>query len=336
MPAEIFDATVRMRLVQVAPRGKTATFAEAVRLGLSGRPKSLPCRFFYDEIGSELFERICDLPEYYLTRAEDEILRRHASEMVSVMSGPFSLVELGSGSSTKTRRLISASLKEFGSLHYAPIDVSSTILEDSAEALVEEFPELRVTAYAGDYRDALSRLGGDAARPRLIAFLGSSLGNYTRDEAGGLLSSIRQVMGPDDRLLLGTDLAKDRATLEAAYDDASGVTARFNRNLLVRINRELDGTFDVERFGHRARWRPDAGRVEIELVSLADQVVRIPGASLVVSFAEGEGIHTENSHKYRPADLEELAAGSGFAEEAYWTDSEGRFRVQIWRPELSR
>lgn len=307
------------------------SLAEAVRRGLEGTPKCLPCRFFYDDEGSRLFEEICELPEYYLTRTEDAILREHARAMMAGRRGAPMLVELGSGSSTKTRRLIAAGMAEYGALHYAPIDVSAGVLEESAGRLAREFPGLRVTAYAGDYRDALGRLRASSRTSKVLAFLGSSLGNYGTAEAVQLLSEIGRVMGPDDRLLLGTDLVKGAAELEAAYDDARGVTARFNLNLLARINRELGADFDLGGFRHRARYRAEAGRVEMHLVSVREQVVRIPGAGMAVRFAEGEAIHTENSHKYEVAQLREMARRAGCEEEAAWGDDRGRFRVQLWR-----
>jgi L-histidine N-alpha-methyltransferase len=318
-------------IVHLPARDPADTLAEAVRRGLTDEPKWLPCRFFYDEEGSRLFEAICELPEYYLTRTEDSILRRHARAMVSGRPAPPVLVELGSGSSMKTRRLIAAALGEYGALHYVPIDVSAAMLEQSAGRLVREFPGLDVTAYAADYHEALAHLDGSLPGPKIIAFLGSSLGNYEPADAARLLRDVGRIMGPEDRLLLGTDLIKERATLDAAYDDSEGVTARFNRNLLVRINRELGADFDPEAFDHRARYRPERERVEIHLVSARDQVVRIPGASLSVRFSAGEAIHTENSHKYDLAGLAATAARSGFDEEAAWTDPEGRFRIQLWR-----
>jgi L-histidine N-alpha-methyltransferase len=306
-------------------------FAQAVRAGLRSKPKTLPCRYFYDEKGSRLFEQICDLPEYYLTRTEDAILLEHAQAMVEGWLSDPVMVELGSGSSSKTRRLILEALKAYGSLHYVPIDVSRTILEESAEALVEEFPELHVTGFAANYRDALAGVVERFDRPKLFVFLGSSLGNYESDQAIELLSLVARSMDPADRLLLGTDLDKNPKILEAAYDDAQGVTARFNLNLLERINRELGGQFDLDRFQHQARYRSDLRRVEMHLVSLEDQEVAITGAGLTIRLAEGESIHSENSHKYTPEMLEELAERSGFEQEAAWTDNQGRFRVQRWR-----
>jgi dimethylhistidine N-methyltransferase len=316
------------------PRAHRTEFAEAVRRGLESKSKSLPWQYFYDEHGSELFERICRLPEYYLTRAEDAILRDHAAAMVAGWSRgePPSVIELGSGSAVKTQRLIAAALETYGTLHYLPIDVSATFLESSARGLVQRFPALRVTGYAADYQTALAHAAGAVPGPKLVVFLGSSLGNYATEEAVRLLAQVAGLMGPEDRLLLGTDLAKDRATLEAAYDDAQGVTARFNRNLLERINRELGADFDVGQFSHRALYRPELGRVEMQLVARSDQLVHIPAAGMSVAFAAGEAIHTESSHKYTRQALRHLAERGGFVEEAFWVDRDGRFRLQRWRP----
>jgi L-histidine Nalpha-methyltransferase len=310
-------------------------FALAVRSGLRARPKTLPCQYFYDDQGSRLFEQICDLPEYYLTRTEDAILREHALAMVAGWMADPVLVELGSGSSSKTRRLIEAALQTYGTLHYVPIDVSKTILEESSEGLVRAYPNLRVTGFAANYRDALAGVVERFDRPKLFVFLGSSLGNYEPDDAVELLSLVAGSMDRSDRLLLGTDLDKDPTLLEAAYDDSQGITARFNLNLLVRINRELGARFDLDHFEHRARYRGDLRRVEMHLVSRVDQEVAIPGAALNVRFAEGESIHTENSHKYTLEMLKILADRSGLVEEAAWTDPRERFRVQLWRTRTS-
>jgi L-histidine N-alpha-methyltransferase len=333
LPTETTAARARRpRIIRLPEPARSESFAEAVRRGLRGRPKSLPCRFLYDAEGSLLFERICSLPEYYLTRTEDAILRVHADPMVAIGPRPPTLIELGSGSSTKTRRLIAAALGTYGGLHYVPIDVSATILEESARALLDEFPGLRVTGFAADYRaDALVRLAARLRGPKLLVFLGSSLGNFEDQDAIALLGQFVRAMGPADRLLLGTDLDKAPATIEAAYDDAQGISARFNLNLLDRINRELGGDFDRARFAHRARYRRGPCRVAMHLVSLVDQVVRIPGASLTAHFQAGETIHTENSHKYTIGRLHDLARLSGFVEEAAWNDPDGLFRVQRWR-----
>ena len=306
-------------------------FARAVRDGLEADPRTLPCRYFYDEAGSILFEQICDLPEYYLTRTEDAILAEHADAMVAGWLADPVMVELGSGSSSKTRRLIEAALRAYGRLHYVPIDVSRTILAESAAALVDRYPDLRVTGYAANYRDALVRIAARFDRPKLLVFLGSSLGNYETEAAVDLLRLVAQGMDPADRLLLGTDLDKDAGRLCAAYDDAAGVTARFNLNLLRRINRDLGGDFDLARFRHEARYNAEHHRVEMHLVSQADQAVAIPAAGVTARFARGESIHTENSHKYTPELLATLADRAGFVEEAGWTDADRQFRVQRWR-----
>jgi len=313
------------------PPTRTAPFSEAVRDGLLAQPKSLPWQYFYDELGSRLFDRICRLPEYYLTRTEDAILREHAAEMVSGWAQGPTLIELGSGSAAKTQRLIAAALESYGTLHYIPIDVSASFLEESAQILVRQFPALRITGYVADYQAALAGAAARVNGPKLVVFLGSSLGNYATEDAVGLLGQVARIMGPQDRLLLGTDLAKDRATLEAAYDDAQGVTAQFNRNLLARINRELGADFRLDQFAHRALYRPELGRVEMHLVARTEQVVRIPGADLTVRFAAGESIHTESWHKYTREGLRLLAERSGLIEEAFWVDRNGRFRLQRWR-----
>jgi dimethylhistidine N-methyltransferase len=331
--AVLSDGSPRLTIVSLdeRPGVQAVRFAAAVRDGLLAQPRSLPWQYFYDERGSQLFERICRLPEYYLTRTEDAILRDHAAATVAGWSVPPTLIELGSGSAIKTQRLIAAALSAYGTLHYIPIDVSATALEASAESLLRRFPALRVTGYVADYQTALARAAAEVVGPKLVVFLGSSLGNYTTDEAVSLLGKITQVMRPEDRLLLGIDLAKDRAILEAAYDDAQGVTAQFNQNLLARINRELGADFDLDQFAHRARYRPERGRVEIHLVSRCNQVVHIPGADLTVKLADGEAIHTESSHKYTRETLRLLAERSGLWEEAFWVDRDGRFRLQRWR-----
>ncbi len=332
MNAPIRTIPKRLSIVRVPEASPSQSFAQAVRSGLLAEPKTLPCQFLYDAAGSELFEKICSLPEYYLTRTEDAILRDHADAMTAGLPDGPALIELGSGSSTKTRRLIEAALEAYGDVHYVPIDVSPTILEDSARGLVRDYHRLRVTGYAGDYRSALGEVAARVRRPKLVVFLGSSLGNYTDEDAADLLAHVRRTMGPDDRFLLGTDLAKGREILEPAYDDAQGVSAAFNRNLLTRINRELGGEFDPMSFTHRAVYRAEPGRVEMHLVSQTSQVVRVKALGIEVPFALGESIHTENSRKYTVEVLDSLARTAGFVEEAAWTDASGAFRVQRWRP----
>jgi L-histidine N-alpha-methyltransferase len=335
-------AQSRLSLHRLAGGGEATTFAEDVRRGLTSRPKRLSPKYFYDELGSLLFEAICKLPEYYLTRAEDEILSRHADEIVSLACAgsdglaphdeayhdalkpePVTLVEFGSGSSTKTRRVIEALLRRQKSLLYVPVDISQTALEASAHALLDEYPRLRVEAYAGDYDAALARLREDrGARSRTLAlFLGSNVGNFEPREALRFLRRVRGVLAPGDALLVGADLKKDARVLEAAYDDALGVTAAFNLNLLARINRELGADFDLRAFRHVARYDAGAGRVEMYVESARAQTVRVRDLDLEVGFAAGERVHTENSHKYDAAELAALARGAGFAVARAWHDA---------------
>ncbi|MFO0892552.1 MAG: L-histidine N(alpha)-methyltransferase [Isosphaeraceae bacterium] len=312
-------------------------FADAVRAGLTATPRTLPWSYFYDQEGSRLFEEICGLPEYYLTRAEDSLIRRYADEMVeSLSSGAANgqeptIVELGSGSAVKTQTLIAAALRRHGRVHYVPIDVSATALEDSARRLLQRFPTLRVTGYVADYRRDLEEILVRAGGPRLVLFLGSSLGNYEPDDASLLLERVARALQPADCLLLGTDMEKDRSVLEAAYNDSAGVTAAFNRNILRRINRELGGDFRPENFRHRAVFDRYRGRVEMHLVSRCNQEVTIPAAGVRTWFAAEESIHTENSHKYQPSTLIRLRSRAGLHEGAAWTDSRGWFRLQRWQ-----
>ncbi len=308
------------------------SFAQAVDDGLGAEPRSLPCRFFYDAVGSQLFEEICELPEYYLTRAEREILARHADAIAARCPTPLFLAELGSGSATKTRLLIEAFLRQQGSLRYVPVDISQSMLEQSAESLLADYHGLEITAIASEYREGLHHLGKDTRLPKLIAWLGSNIGNFPRADAHHFVSGIRDAMSADDRLLLGVDLRKDARTLERAYDDASGVTARFNKNLLARINRELGGAFDLADFRHRARVVDRGGRVEIGLVCQRSCEVQIAALGRSFTFARGDFIHTEDSTKYSEREIAELADAAALRVDARWLDSGNRFCVALLAP----
>lgn len=325
------DTRDRVAIVTLGGDDGSPSLAEHVREGLGADRKFLGCQYFYDAEGSRLFEEICAQPEYYLTRVEESMIRASADAMVSCSNEPLAIIELGSGSSSKTRWILEAALRRQGGAHYVPIDISPTALAEAATRLGTEFPDLRVTAYCGPYQAALPELSRRLRGPKLLLFLGSSLGNYDHPAAANLLRQMGRAVGAGGRLLLGTDLRKERSVLEAAYDDAAGVTARFNLNLLARINRELGANFDLSRFRHRAVYDEQAGRIEMYLVSQGTQRVEIPGAGLTVTLADGEAIHTENSHKYDGLILARLAAESGFEEEASWTDDRGWFRVQRWR-----
>lgn len=312
-----------------------ARFADDVRAGLTARPKRLPCCYFYDDEGSRLFDAITRLPEYYLTRAERDILRDRAGDLAAEFREAPVVIELGSGSAAKTRLILDAVLARHATLRYVPIDISRGALEESAASLVRDYPLLEIHAVAAEYHDGLRRLEAPAAAgaegpPKLILWLGSSIGNLHRPDAAAFLRRVRELMSARDRFLVGVDLRKDRAVLEAAYDDPAGVTARFNLNLLARINRELDGDFDPGAFRHRARYDEAAGRIEMYLDSLRDQSVRIGGPGLTVPFAAGEPVHTENSYKYAPDEIDGLAAAAALRVAQRWFDPARRFSVNLF------
>jgi len=327
-------STPRLVIHQSISSNDQSGFAEDVRAGLTATPKTLKPKYLYDALGSLLFEAICLLPEYYLTRAETEIFERRAAEIVAQLQGPITVVELGSGSSIKTRLLIEAILARQPKLCYQPIDISETILEQSAKQLLEDYLGLRIAAHAADYTRGIASIARGDGEKVLALFLGSNIGNYTLDEARELLRQIRSALRPGDGLLLGADLRKSREILEAAYDDALGLTAAFSRNLLLRINRELNADFDLEQFKHRAFFNEEQSRIEIHLVSLAEQKVNIRAAesqpALLVEFQSGETIHTENSYKYDLEALAILARATGFTPSRVWFDSDGRFSCNFW------
>lgn len=297
-------------------------FALAVVDGLSRPHKSLPCRFFYDARGSELFEEITRLPEYYPTRTETAILRAHAAEMAGAVADGGVLVEFGSGSSTKTEIL----LRELPKLRaYVCVDVSKAALEDAAQRLHVNFPTLDVRPLVGNFSRAVALPGDLAGRPRTGFFPGSTIGNLTPAEAQHLLGVFRSMLAPGGRLIVGVDLKKDARQLVLAYNDRAGVTSAFNLNLLARINRELEGTFDIDAFAHEAVYNPRAGRIEMYLESLKEQEVRVRGRRF--RFAARERIHTENSYKYSIQQFQELARGAGWEPQRVWTDDGTLFSV---------
>ena len=297
-----------------------------VRAGLAGPLKSLPPKWFYDAVGSDLFEQITELPEYYPTRAEREVLRARAGEIASI-TGARSLIELGSGSSDKTRTLLDA-LRDNGSLHeFVPMDVSESALRAAAETIVGEYPGLSVHAVVGDFTEHLALLPGEG--PRLVAFLGGTIGNLLPAERAKFFGSIREVLEPGEWLLLGTDLVKDPGVLVPAYDDAQGVTAAFNRNVLRVVNRELDADFDYDGFEHVAVWDDVNEWIEMRLRALRAMHVRLPGAGIEIDFAAGEEMRTEISAKFRHERVTEELADAGFTLSNWWTDSAQRFAVSL-------
>ena len=321
-------ATDRFTLIATPTDTHHAAFARDVRQGLLVRPRRLSCRYFYDGEGSRLFEQICALPEYYLTRAESEILREHAHAIAETFDTPVTLIELGSGSALKTRWILEALLQRQKTLRYIPIDIGRSALEDSSRRLLGEYPRLQITALVAEYQEGLQQLPGPQG-PRLFLWLGSSVGNLHRSDAAAFLHAVRGTMTAADRLLVGIDLRKHRRVLEAAYDDAQGVTARFNLNLLQRINRELGGHFDLAAFRHRVLYEEQLGRIEIYLDSLHDQRVRIDRLELEIPFAAGEAIHTENSYKYSFAEIDTLAAAAGLQVQEQWLDHHRRFSANL-------
>lgn len=310
-----------------------ASFADDVRRGLTSSPKFLLPQYFYDALGSALFAAICELPEYYVTRAESEILSTRASEIAKAFGAPVRLVELGSGNAQKTRLLIDAVLAQQGEAVYAPLDIDPTVLTASAADLLRVYPNLRVSAVAGDFRDVrriFAALPQQSAQT-IVLFLGSTIGNLDGDSAAALLRDIHDSLKPGDALFLGADLVKSKTVLEPAYDDPLGVTAAFNLNLLGRINRELGGNFDLAKFAHRAFFNEEASRIEMHLISRMSQRVAIEALSIEIEFAEGESIHTENSYKYDEPMLKRLATRGGFSFERTWSDSRGWFADVLMR-----
>ncbi len=314
-----------MNEVQSPPAAMTPLdeeFAAAVIAGLSRPQKSLPCRYFYDARGSELFEEITELDEYYPTRTELAILRAHVGELAQRVAPGSVLVEFGSGSSRKTEVLLDA-MPDLAA--YVAIDVSDSALEGARARLEARYSRLRVITRVGDFRMPLDLPQDLAGASRLGFFPGSTIGNLTREEAVGLMGDMGRSLGPGARLVIGADLRKDVARLLAAYDDARGVTAAFNLNLLTRINRELGADFDLASFAHEAFFDPDESRIEMRLVSLRAQDVRVLGRSF--SFCAQERIHTENSHKYTVEDFEALARRAGWLPFALWRDPLHLFSV---------
>jgi dimethylhistidine N-methyltransferase len=298
-------------------------FRSQVIRGLSSAAKHLPCKFFYDQRGSQLFDRICELPEYYPTRTELGILQCHAAAMAAACGPRCLLVEYGSGSSLKTRLLLDHLSAPAG---YMPLDISREHLLEAARRLAGCYPRLNILPVCADYTRPFSLPACDGAQRTVVYFPGSTIGNFDPHAARTFLSDAAKMCGPGGGLLIGVDLKKAPAILHAAYNDSAGVTADFNLNLLHRINRELNGNFAVERFTHYAFYNPRLGRIEMHLISQAQQTVTAAGSQFV--FQEGETIFTESSYKYTPEGFGALAAASGWAVESVWTDERRMFSVQ--------
>jgi len=335
-PSPGFDADAAAPIVLFDAGGANGADDGAdVAAGLSAAPKTLPSRYFYDDRGSHLFERICELPEYYLTRAERALLVDSA-DAIARATGPSDLIELGSGSSTKTRLLLEAYLRVGPPVHYAPIDVSAGILAPSAERLAEAYGELDVRPIVGTYEAGLAALDevlgpGAGGRPRLALFLGSTIGNFPQRATDDFLDRLRAALRPGDLLLVGMDLRKDPAVIEAAYNDADGVTAAFNLNILRHLNRRFDGDFALDGFSHLAVYDRRRHQIEMHLVSGRAQAVALKALGLEVAFAAGETVRTEISRKF---DLSEFAGTldrHGFDAVECWRDAEARTGLVLAR-----
>ena len=308
----------------------------AALTGLSLKPKTLPPWLFYDEVGSPLFERITELPEYYLTRTERAILAAHADEILEILGAEVTFVELGAGTATKTGLLLGGAARRQASVLYQPIDVSASALDEACEHLSAGIAGLIVRPQVANYVTDPVHIYREAHRKVLALYIGSSIGNFSPNEARGVLANLRSQLRPGDHLLLGTDLApspqKSVASLVAAYDDAQGITAAFNLNILARLNRDLSTDFRLDRFTHEARWNATECRMEMHLVSTCAQTVSVPrslaGPALTVRFTAGESIHTENSYKFTAESLRTLLSPS-FREVHGFRDSEDRFAVTL-------
>jgi dimethylhistidine N-methyltransferase len=298
-------------------------FAHDVIAGLSARPKRLSPKYFYDETGSQLFEQITELPEYYPTRSELLILTNNASEIAKLVPAGAALIEFGSGSTRKARILLNAAPSITA---YVPVDISAEMLQQQAAGLRQDFPRLAVLPVVADFTASFHLPRSIASRPHVGFFPGSTIGNFEPHAAAAFLRHAATMLGADAILIIGIDLVKDASVLNAAYDDASGVTARFNLNLLARINRELDGNFDLGSFSHEAFYNTERRRIEMHLASCKRQKVRVAGRPF--EFRAGETIHTENSYKFTPESFRAMARGSGWTPIASWSDPNGYFSVQ--------
>ncbi len=318
------DKLARFEFHDLAP--VTESFRDDVMRGLSLPQKSIPAKYFYDEHGSQLFEAICELPEYYPTRTELGIMQRYAPEMAQLMGPRSLLIEYGSGSSKKTRMLIEAAAPAA----YMPIDISRVLLEATARELAEHYPALHLVAVCADYSKPLVLPNSDAYshQKRVVYFPGSTIGNFDAAETAAFLRNVKQVLGPGGVFLVGVDLKKNPAVLHAAYNDAQGVTAAFNLNLLRRMNHELGSNFDLAAFRHHAFYDAQLGRIEMHLVSLVSQSVTLQGRRF--TFAPGETVHTEISCKYGIEEFQQRAAAAGLRAEKVWVDEARLFSVHCF------
>jgi len=328
LPRQVHD---RLSLHHLDHRDLREEFLQSVLEGLSATPKRIPPKYFYDQRGSDLFERITATEEYYPTRTESWILEHHAADMFRAAGRPAEIVELGSGSSTKTRWLLNQLAELPRLVRYTAVDISPSPVREFGLALLADYPSLQMHGLIADYHSALAELKRQSGSPRLFLFLGSSLGNFDLPSAEKLLAHISECMQPEDRLLIGVDLVKQSAILDRAYNDAGGVTAAFNLNLLSRINRELGGHFPLERFRHLAFFNKAQSRIEMHLESLARQDIRVDALDRSFTFEEGERLHTENSYKYHYATLDRLLSQADLRLQQRWIDPQEWFAENLVR-----
>lgn len=315
--------------VLTLPEAAYTPVGSEVYRGLTARPKTLSPWLFYDEIGSRLFEAITRLPEYYLTRTERGILARYADEILeSAGCRPLTLIELGAGTAEKTGLLLRAAANRQGTVDYVPIDVSESALNEAKSRIEAEIPGVRVESRVADYTEGVAEIPA-AGKRRMVMYIGSSMGNFEPADAVKVLREVRRRLAAGDLLLIGVDHVKDEKTLVRAYDDQAGITAEFNKNILVRINRELGANFNPRLFRHRALWNQERSRMEIYLESLIAQYVTIPVLDLAVRLARGETIHTENSYKFTPESLAAIVQRAGFGITQWWTDEREWFGVYL-------
>jgi len=329
--AELDEFSDRIDLVDVPDSAPQDTFAQDVRDGLSRSPKSLPSKHLYDAAGSRLFERICALPEYYLTRTENLILAQYGAQIVAAAGRPCVMTELGCGSALKTQHLIEPLVADEQDVVYNPIDISPKMIHLCARRLLNRFSTLRIVAMVCEYEKGLSLAGAQFSRQKMIVFLGSSIGNMTRAESVAFLRRMHDAMASCDTALVGIDMKKDTDVLINAYNDSAGVTAGFNTNIFARMNRELDADFDSENFEYEARYSDELGRIEAHQVSKVAQSVRLGELDMVAEFQPGESIHTENSHKFSPRQFEDLCDQARLRIEEFWTDERKWFRLVLLR-----
>jgi L-histidine Nalpha-methyltransferase len=315
---------IARELVAVPP------YADEVMNGLMSRPKTLPCKLFYDDRGSALFEEITRLPEYYLTRIELEILRDRGKEIALAAGSSVSIVELGAGTATKTGTLVRAFARRQMRVKYFPVDISSAALAEAKRRIREECPGVVIRPVIADFSNGFGFLQTIPGR-KIVLYLGSSIGNFDWDAATAMLRKVRDRLSPGDALLLGTDMVKSPEILVPAYNDAQGVTAQFDKNILMRLNREFDANFDLDSFRHIAEWNPLRSRMEIYLESMRPQAVTLRSTDLIVKFAAGERIHTENSYKYTEQMVETMLCVSEFKLEKTWYDRRKWFGLHLAR-----